>query len=80
MLGWCIYGMSLVEIGSFFAFQMEGQNFQKIIFKKNGGEVWLQMSLKDALFIRLSEYITFMTHPGVEQFENCEKWRKKKTN
>jgi len=50
--------MSLVEIGSLFASQMEGQNFQKIIFlKMGGGEVWLEMGVKDALFIYLSIYI-----------------------
>jgi len=36
VLGSCIYGMILVEIGSLFASQMEGQNFQKIIKKKLG--------------------------------------------
>jgi len=36
------------------------------------------MSVKDALFIYLSEYITFTTCDGVEQPQKCEKLRKKK--
>ena len=36
------------------------------------------MGVKDALFIYLSEYITFMTRAGGEQSQKYEKLRKKK--
>jgi len=46
--------------------------------KKIGGkEVWLEMEVKDALFIYLSEYITFMTPAGVKQSQKSEKFRKR---
>ena len=35
------------------------------------------MGVKDALFICLSEYITFMTRTRVVQSQKCEKLRKK---
>jgi len=72
--------LGLVEIGSLFASQIEGYNFQKIISKNRDWKVWLEMGVKDALFIYLSEYITFMTRAGVEQSQKCEKLRKKKPN
>jgi len=49
-LGKHIYDMSLVEIGSLFASQMEGPNFQKIISKKSGEELWLEMRCKRCAF------------------------------
>jgi len=35
------------------------------------------MNVKDALFMYLSEYVTFMTCAGMEQFQKCENLRKK---
>jgi len=72
-----IYDMSLAETGSLFASRMESQNFPKIILKKSGGELWLEMGVEYALFIYLSEYITFMTRSRVQQSQKCEKLRKK---
>jgi len=52
----------------------------KKLFKETSGKVWLEISVQDALFIYLSEYITLMTRARMEQSQKCEKLRKKKTN
>jgi len=43
---------------------------------KNWGEVRLDLSLKDALIIYLSEYVTFRMSFGVERCQNYKKSRK----
>ena len=76
MLGGCIYGMNLVPIGLLLTLKTEGQNLQNQIKSKiGGGEVRLDLSLKDALFIYLSEYVTFRMSFGRER-QNYKKSQK----
>ena len=72
----CIYGMNLLQIGLLFTLETEGQNLQNKIKSKIGGEVRLDLSLKDALFIYLSEYVTFRMSFGWERCPNYKKSRK----
>ena len=62
--------MNLVRIGLLFTLETEGQNFQNEIKSKIGGEVRLDLNLKDGLFIYLSEYVTFRMSFGVECCQN----------